>query len=41
MRKARQHHIVSDKVAILCRHLVETVSVLNLCYQYHLRPTLF
>ena len=41
MKKARKHHTASDKVAIIRRHLVERVSVSDLCDQYHLRPTLF
>jgi transposase len=41
MKHARKHHTASDKVAILRRHLVERVSVSDLCDQYHLRPTLF
>ena len=41
MKKARKHLTTSDKVAIILRHLVERVSVSDLCDQYHLRPTLF
>jgi transposase len=41
MKKARKHYTPSEKVAILRRHLVERVSVSDLCDQYHLRPTLF
>jgi transposase-like protein len=39
--KARKHHTASDKVAIIRRHLVDKVSVSDLCDQYHIRPTLF
>ena len=41
MKKARKHYTPSDKVAILRRHLIDRVSVSDLCDQYHLRPTLF
>jgi transposase len=39
--KARKHHTASDKVAIIRRHLVDRVSVSDICDQYHIRPTLF
>jgi transposase-like protein len=41
MKKARKHYTPPEKVAILRWHLVERVSVSDLCDQYHLRPTLF
>ncbi len=41
MKTARRHYTRSDKVAILRRHLIDRVSVSDLCDQYHLRPTLF
>ena len=41
MNKARKHHTAAEKVAIIRQHLVEKVSVSDLCDQYHLRPTLF
>ena len=39
--KARKHHTASDKVAIIRWHLVDRVSVSDLCDQHHIRPTLF
>ena len=41
MKTARRHYTPSDKVAILQRHLIDRVSVSDLCDQYQLRPTLF
>jgi transposase len=41
MKTARRHYTPLDKVAILRRHLIDRVSVSDLCDQYHLRPTLF
>ena len=41
MKTARRHYTPSDKVSILRRHLIDRVSVSDLCDQYYLRPTLF
>ncbi len=41
MRKKRHNYTAEEKVAILKRHLVEHVSISDLCDQYHLQPTVF
>lgn len=41
MRKKRHNYTPEEKVAILKRHLVERVSISDLCDQYHLQPTVF
>jgi hypothetical protein len=37
MKTARRHYTPSDKVAILRRHLIDRVSVSDLCDQYQLK----
>lgn len=39
-RKARHHYTPTEKVAILRRHLLEKISVADLCEEYQLRPTI-
>jgi hypothetical protein len=41
MRKGRKHFTPEEKVAILKRHLVDKVPVLELCEELGLRPTFF
>jgi|SRR5579864_2735681 len=41
MRKERKHYSAEEKVAILKRHLLEKVSVADLCEEYSLQPTVF
>ena len=41
MRKPRKNYTPAEKVAILRRHLIEKVSVSDLCDQYKLSPTIF
>ncbi len=41
MRKKRHNYTPEEKVAILKRHLVERVSISDLCDQHHLQPTVF
>jgi transposase-like protein len=41
MTRARKHYSPADKVAILRRHLIDRVSVSDLCDEFRLRPTLF
>jgi transposase len=41
MRKARKNHSPKEKVAILRRHLLDKVSVVSLCDQFQLQPTVF
>jgi transposase len=40
-RKQRKHYTPEEKVVILKKHLVEKVSVSDLCDQYGLHPTVF
>ncbi len=41
MRKPRKHYTSVQKAAILRRHLIDRVSVSDLCDEYQLSPTLF
>ena len=41
MRKERKHYAAEEKVAILRRHLLEKVSVSDLCEENGLQPTVF
>jgi transposase len=41
MRKERKHFTPEEKVAILRRHLLDKVSVSELCEELGLRPTVF
>jgi transposase len=41
MRKKRRHFSGEEKVAILRRHLLEKVTVSELCDEYGLQPTVF
>lgn len=41
MKKKRRNYRPEEKVAILKRHLVDKVSVSDLCDQYNLQPTVF
>jgi transposase-like protein len=41
MRKKRHNYSPEEKVAILKRHLVDHVSIADLCDQYQLQPTVF
>jgi transposase len=41
VRKARRNYPPQKKVAILRRHLLDKVSVLRLCTQFQLQPTVF
>ena len=41
MKKKRYNYRPDEKVAILKRHLVDQVSVSDLCDQYNLQPTVF
>ena len=40
-RKQRKHYTPEEKVVILRKHLIEKVSVSDLCDQYGLHPTVF
>ena len=40
-RKQRKHYTPEEKVSILKKHLLEKVSVSDLCGQYDLHPTVF
>ncbi|MGZ4822619.1 MAG: transposase, partial [Terriglobales bacterium] len=41
MRKARKSYSPQEKVAVLRRHLLDKVSVLRLCTEFQLQPTVF
>lgn len=41
MRKKRRNYTPEEKVLILKKHLVEGVSISDLCDQYQLQPTVF
>jgi len=41
MRKKRRNYTAQEKVAILKRHLLDQVSISDLCDEYHLQPTVF
>jgi|SRR5215470_6012566 len=41
MKKQRKHYTPEEKVAILRRHLVEGVSISDLCDELGLQPTVF
>lgn len=41
MRKTRKNYSADEKVAILRRHLIDRVSVSDLCDELHIQPTLF
>jgi transposase-like protein len=41
MRKSRKNYTPVEKVAILRRHLIDRVSISDLCDEYQLSPTLF
>ena len=41
MRKSRKNYTPVEKVAILRRHLIDRVSISDLCDEYQLQPTLF
>jgi transposase len=41
MRKSRKNYTPVEKVAILRRHLIDQVSIFDLCDEYQLSPTLF
>jgi transposase-like protein len=41
VRKARKSYSPQEKVAILRRHLLDKVSVLRLCTEFQLQPTVF
>ena len=41
MRKPRKNYTPAEKVAILKRHLIDHVSVSDLCDEHQLQPTLF
>ena len=41
MRKKRRNYTAQEKVAILKRHLLDKVSVSDLCDEYQLQPTIF
>ena len=41
MRKKRYNYTPEEKVVILKRHLVERISVADLCDEYHLQPKIF
>lgn len=38
-KRARRHHTTEQKVAILRRHLIDKVSVSDLCNEYKLQPS--
>jgi transposase-like protein len=41
MRKQRKNYTGQEKVVILKRHLVDQVSISDLCDEYNLQPTVF
>ena len=41
MRKPRKNYSADEKVAILRRHLIDRVSVADLCDEHQIQPTLF
>ena len=41
MTKARKHYTADEKVAILRRHLVEHVSISDVCSEYSIAPSVF
>ena len=41
MKKQRKHYTPEEKVAILRRHLLEQVSISELCGKHGLQPTVF
>ena len=41
MRKPRKNYTPEEKVAILKKHLVDKVSVADICDEHQLQPTLF
>ena len=41
MSNERKHHSPEEKVAMLCRHLIEKAQVSDLCEEYHFHPSLF
>ena len=41
MKRKRKNYSANEKVAILKRHLVDKVSVSDLCDEYQLNPTVF
>ena len=41
MRKSRKNYTPVEKVAVLRRHLIDRVSISDLCDEYQLSPTLF
>ena len=41
MRKARKNYSPQEKMAILRRHLLDKVSILHLCAEFQLQPTVF
>jgi len=41
MRKKRHNYTPEEKVAILKRHLIDRVSISDLCDEYHLQPKVF
>lgn len=41
MKKQRKHYTAEEKVAILRRHLLESVAVSDLCEELDLQPTVF
>lgn len=41
MRKERKNHTPAEKVKILRRHLLDQVSVSDLCEEYNLKPVVF
>jgi transposase-like protein len=41
MKKQRKHYTPEEKVAILKRHVVEGVPILDLCDELGLQPTVF
>ena len=41
MQKSRRNYTPVEKVAILRRHLIDRVSISDLCDEYQLSPTLF
>ena len=41
MRKPRKNYTLTEKVAILRRHLIDKVPVSDLCDEHQLSPTLF
>lgn len=41
MRKSRQNYAPKEKVAILKQHLIERLTVAQVCEKYKLQPTIF